>query len=146
MYNWAVIVLHSNTFLLKSDLQVLLKINLLKIWSANVNQIKPQALLKYKNHSKLVWQNFDPQALLKWTHQALLSISVYDKTYIKAKVRKFDGKIKTNFLGNEVPKENMYYTYIACITIDFVMKMGKKLFSFLFIRNSFQQTCLIIKS
>ena len=31
---------------------------------------------------------------------------VYDKTYIKAKVREFDGKIKTNLLGNEVPKEN----------------------------------------
>ena len=64
-------------------------------------------------------------------------MSVYDKTYIQAKVRKFDGKIKTNFLGNEVPKENMYYTYIACITIDSVMKMGKKLFSFLFIRYWF---------
>ena len=25
----------------------------------------------------------------------------------------------------------MYFTCIACITIDFVMKMGKKLFSFL---------------
>ena len=42
---------------------------------------------------------------------------VYDKTYIKAKVREFDVKIETNFLGN-VPKENMHYTCIACITID----------------------------
>ena len=41
---------------------------------------------------------------------------VYEKTYIKAKVREFDGKIKTNFLGNEVAKENMHYTCIACIT------------------------------
>ena len=51
---------------------------------------------------------------------------VYDKTYIKAKVREFDGKIKTNFLGNEVPKENMHYTYTACITIDSVMRIDKK--------------------
>ena len=51
---------------------------------------------------------------------------VYDKTYIKVKVREFDGKIKTNFLGNEVPKENMHYTCIACITIDSVMRMEKK--------------------
>ena len=29
----------------------------------------------------------------------------YDKTYIKAKVREFDCKIKTNFLGNKVPKK-----------------------------------------
>ena len=50
----------------------------------------------------------------------------YDETYIKAKVREFDGVIKTNFLGDEIPKENMHYTCIACITIDSVMKMDKK--------------------
>ena len=50
----------------------------------------------------------------------------YDETYIKAKVRQFDGKIKTNFLGDELPKKNMHYTCIACITIDSVMKMDKK--------------------
>ena len=36
--------------------------------------------------------------------------------------------IKTNFLGNGIPKENMHYTCIACITIDSVMKMNKKYF------------------
>ena len=51
---------------------------------------------------------------------------VYDQKYLKAKVREFDGVIKTNFLGNEVPKENMHYTCIACITIDSVMRMDKK--------------------
>ena len=54
------------------------------------------------------------------------SMPVYDETYIKAKVRQFDGKIKTNFLGDEVQKENMHYTCIACITIDCVMRMNKK--------------------
>ena len=33
------------------------------------------------------------------------SMSVYDETYLKAKVREFDNKIKTNFLGDEVLKE-----------------------------------------
>ena len=51
---------------------------------------------------------------------------VYDETYIKAKVREFDGKIKTNFLGNDVPEENIHYTCIACITIDSVMRIDKK--------------------
>ena len=46
------------------------------------------------------------------------SMPLYDKTY---------GKIKTNFLGDEAPKENMHYTCIACITIDSVMKMDKKI-------------------
>ena len=31
---------------------------------------------------------------------------VYDEKYIKAKVREFSGVIKTNFLSDEVPKEN----------------------------------------
>ena len=51
---------------------------------------------------------------------------VYDKKYIKAKVKEFHGVIKTKILGDEVPKENLHYTSIACITIDSVMKMGKK--------------------
>ena len=50
------------------------------------------------------------------------SMPVYDETYIKAKVRQIDGKIKTNFLGDE----NIQYTRIAWITIDSVMKMDKK--------------------
>ena len=51
---------------------------------------------------------------------------VYDQAYIKAKVREFDGVIKTNFLGDEIPKENMHYACIACITIGSVVKMDKK--------------------
>ena len=34
--------------------------------------------------------------------------------------------IKTNFLSDEVPKENEHYTCIACITIDSVRRMEKK--------------------
>ena len=48
------------------------------------------------------------------------------KKYIKAKVREFNGEIKTNFLGDGIPKEDMHYICIACITIDSVMKMEKK--------------------
>ena len=51
---------------------------------------------------------------------------VYEYKYLKAKVREFDGVIKKNFLGNDMPKENMHYTCIACITIDSVMKIDKK--------------------
>ena len=52
--------------------------------------------------------------------------SVYDEKCIKAKVREFDGVIKTNFLGEKVLKENEHYTCIACITIDSVMRREKK--------------------
>ena len=45
------------------------------------------------------------------------SMPVYDEKYIKAKVREFNGVIKTNFLGDKIPKENVHYACIACTTI-----------------------------
>ena len=33
--------------------------------------------------------------------------------------------IKTNFLVDETPKENVHHTSIACITIDSLMRMRK---------------------
>ena len=47
---------------------------------------------------------------------------IYENKYLKAKVREFNGNIKKNFLGNNVPKEHTYYTCIACITLDSVLK------------------------
>ena len=44
----------------------------------------------------------------------------------KAKVREFNGVIKTNVLGDEIPKESMHYTCIAWITINYVMRIEKK--------------------
>ena len=51
---------------------------------------------------------------------------VYDEKYIKAKIKEFNGAIKTNFVGGKIPKESMQYTWIACITINSVMKMENK--------------------
>ena len=51
---------------------------------------------------------------------------VYEYKYLKAKVREFDRLIKINFLDNGMPKENMHYTYIACITINSVLTIDKK--------------------
>ena len=51
---------------------------------------------------------------------------VYNQKYLKVEVREFGGMIKTNFLSDEVPKENIHYTCIACITIDSAMRMEKK--------------------
>ena len=51
---------------------------------------------------------------------------IYENKYLKAKVREFGGSIKTKFLGNGIPGDNTYYTCIACITLDSVLKMGKK--------------------
>ena len=51
---------------------------------------------------------------------------VYEYKYLKSKVREFDRVIKTNFLNNVMPKENMYYSCIVFIPIDCVMIFNKK--------------------
>ena len=51
---------------------------------------------------------------------------VYEYRYLKAKVREFDSVIKTNFLANDISKENMHYTCLACITIDSVLTIDKE--------------------
>ena len=68
-----------------------------------------------------IWDNIKEKLSIKFHSEP-----IYEKKYLKAEVREFDGVIKTNFLGNGVPKKNLHYTCIACITIDFVMKMNKK--------------------
>ena len=68
-----------------------------------------------------IWGNIKETLNIKFH-----SIPVYDEKYIKAKVRELNGGIKTNFLGDEAPKESMHYTCIACITTDSVMRMEKK--------------------
>ena len=54
------------------------------------------------------------------------STPLYDEKYIKAKVREFNGVVKTNFLGDEIPKKNVHYACIACMTIGSVISMKKK--------------------
>ena len=51
---------------------------------------------------------------------------VYDKKYIKAKVKEFNGAVNTNFWGDKVPKEGVHYTCIAYISTDSVVKMERK--------------------
>ena len=51
---------------------------------------------------------------------------IKNKLGINFQCEPVDGVIKTRFSGNDVPKENMHYTCIACITIDSVMRMDKK--------------------
>ena len=75
------------------------------------------ALDKYNK----IWDKIKEKLNIKFR-----SMAVYDKIYIKAKVSEFDGKIKTNFLGDGLPKENMHYTRMACVAIDSVMRMDRK--------------------
>ena len=60
---------------------------------------------------------------------------VYDKKYIKTKKKEYDGVIKTDFLTNDVPKENKHNICIACITIDSVIRIDKKNYPQVFLQE-----------
>ena len=49
-----------------------------------------------------------------------------DEKYIKAEVRQYKAVIKTNFWGDEIPKEDVHHACITCVSIDSVMRMEKK--------------------
>ena len=80
--------------------------------------VKDDSVLNKYNE---IWDKIKEKLNIKFS-----SMPVYDQTYIKAKVIEFEGVIKTNFLGDEILKENMHCACIACITIDSVMKIEKK--------------------
>ena len=58
-----------------------------------------------------VWEKYDKiwDAIRNKLGIKFHSEPVYEYEYLKAKVREFNGVIKTNFLGNDMPKEDMYY-------------------------------------
>ena len=76
-------------------------------------------LVKYNE----IWNKIKNRLNIK-----LHSMPACDEKYIKAKVSECNGVVKTNFLGSKVSNENVHYTCIPCITIDFVIKMEKNNF------------------
>ena len=70
---------------------------------------------------KQIWDFIKNKLAIKFHN-----LPVYDKKYLKTKVKEYDDVIKTNFLGNDVSKENVHYTCIACVTIDSITRMDKK--------------------
>ena len=74
-------------------------------------------LLKYDK----IWNKIQKTLNIKFH-----SMPVYDEKYTKAKAIEFNVVIKTIILGSEVPREDVHYTCIACITIGSVMRMEEK--------------------
>ena len=68
--------------------------------------IKDDSFLEKYNE---IWSNIKNTLNIKISKYAF-----YDEKYIKAEARLFNGVIKTNFLGDEIPKENVHYACIAC--------------------------------
>ena len=75
-----------------------------------------------------VWDKYDKiwYVIKNKLNIKFYSEPVYEYKYLKAKVKEFNGVINTNFLKNGMPKENMNYSCIACITFDSVINFNKK--------------------
>ena len=59
---------------------------------------------------KQIWDVIKNKLRIKF-HSKL----IYEKKYLKANVKEFDSVIKTNFLGDDMLKENMHYIYLHCL-------------------------------
>ena len=79
-----------------------------------------------KDDSVLVKYNEFWNKIKKTLNIKFHSMPVYDEKYTKVKIEIVNGVVNTNFWGDKIPKEGAHYTCIACISIDSVMKMGKK--------------------
>ena len=79
-----------------------------------------------KDHE--VWDKYDKvwDVIKNKLNIKFHSEPVYKYQYLKAKVREFNGVVKTNFLNNGMPKENIHYSCIACVTIDSVINFKQK--------------------
>ena len=65
----------------------------------------------------------------------LLSKLIYDDSYIKTKVKTFSEVIQKMFDEDKIPEERVEYTYLACISVDSVLKVGKKYYSQLYLEQ-----------
>ena len=50
---------------------------------------------------------------------------VYNKKYLKTKIKPYEGKITTNFSNNKIPKEGSQCTCLSVILIDLVYRTNK---------------------
>ena len=50
---------------------------------------------------------------------------VYNEKYLKAKIKSHDGKIKTNFHNNKIPKEGSQFICLSVILIDSIFRTGR---------------------
>ena len=50
---------------------------------------------------------------------------MYGEKYLKIKIKRYDGKINTNFQNNSVPKEGSHFVCLSVIWIVSDLKMSK---------------------
>ena len=77
-----------------------------------------RVLVKYNK----IWDNVKKTLSIKFHN-----MPVYDEKYIKAKSKEFNCIGNRNFCGDEIPKEGVHHTCIACLSIDSFLRIEKKI-------------------
>ena len=53
---------------------------------------------------------------------------MYNKKYLKAKIKPYNEKINTNFHNNKIPKEDPQYICLSVILLDSFHRIDKKFY------------------
>ena len=65
----------------------------------------------------------------------LHTLPVYDDRYIKTKLKRFNDKVYTNFLGLNVPEDDIEFESFTVISIDSFLVEGKKYYLQVYLDN-----------
>ena len=89
--------------------------------------IKDDKLLKkhnktWKNVKNTIYKEFD-------------SDPVYNKKYLKTKMKSYNGKINTNFHNNKIPKEGSQCICLSVILINSVFRTSKNYYPEMFLEE-----------
>ena len=89
--------------------------------------IKDDELLKqhnkiWKNVKNIIYKEFD-------------SDPVYNKKYLKAKIKSYNGKINTNFHNDKIPKEGSQCICLSVILINSVFRTSKNYYPEMFLEE-----------
>ena len=60
---------------------------------------------------------------------------VYNEKYLKAKIKPYNGKTKTNFHNEKIPKEGSQLICLSVILIDSVFRMRKNYYPQVFLEE-----------
>ena len=89
--------------------------------------IKDDKLLK--KHNK-IWKN-----VKNTIYKEFDSDPVYNKKYLKAKIKSYNGKINTNFHNDKIPKEGSQCICLSVILINSVFRTSKNYYPEMFLEE-----------
>ena len=61
---------------------------------------------------------------------------MYDKKYLKTKIKSNNGKINTDFHDKNIPKQDSHFVYISIIVIESVCKITNNFYPQVFLENA----------